>query len=174
MPRILLEVPQDEFSVEDIRTNPQAVCKQLHALAKSKIADNLTDPEAYVLDYDGIGEDHILGAIEPKQMLADVLQWNFNIRLNLLRAIGGFIEYVGQIGAAKDNSAMLWLDSSATYRLKKAALSADNCFFDFAEEFVYLPNEKGCTYLSAAINDQQLEAIIAAPEHYAILPICMK
>lgn len=174
MPKIFLAVPQDEFSVEDIRTNPQAVCQRLHELVKLEVEEHLADPEAYVVDYDGDMIGHILGAVEPEQLRSAAAEWNSNIRRNLLLAIGQLIEDVGQMGVAATNSNTLWLDSATTYNLKKAALAADNCFFDFAEDILNLPNDMGYTYLSAIISDQQLAAIMAAPEQYAILPIWVK
>lgn len=53
-------------------------------------------------------------------------------------------------------------------------MAADNCFFDFSEDIVSLPNDMGYTYLSALISDRQLSELIAAPERYAILPVWIK
>lgn len=174
MPRILMEVPQDEFSAEDVRANPQAVCKHLHATAKSDVEDKLTDPEAYVPDFDEIEEGYILGAADPELLKRQAADWNSTIWRELLQAIEQFMRDAAKNAVAKADLDADLLNSTQTYALKKAALAADNSFYDFSEHFVNLPNEMGFTYLRATISDQQLADVMAKPEQYAILPIWVK
>lgn len=171
MAMILLKIPQDEFSVEDVRQDPHAVCSRLHASAKADIEEELSDPEAYVPDlYPEDDTNCILGAIEPERLRDAVMKWNSNIRDDLLRAIS---EYILAEGSGPSAPTEL-LDTTVTYGLKKAAIAADNSFYDFAEHFVNLPNENGFTFLRAQIDRRDMEEIMAAPENYAIIPVYVK
>lgn len=165
---ILLKIPQDEFNIEDIRRDPRTVYRSLHRSAKLHIEEKLSDPEAYVPEiYVEDEAQCIFGAVEPGRLQEAVLQWNASIRDNLLKAIGA---YILSEGAGQTDPAAA-LDTAATYSMKKATLAADNCFFDFSEFFVYPPNEQGFTWLESAISSQNLAAILAAPEQYAIVPV---
>ena len=171
MAMILLQIPQDEFSIEDVQADPDAVCLRLHKIAKEHIEDELSDPEAYVPEmYEEEKPSCILGAVEPERLITAVQRWNGCIHDDLLRAIG---EYILAEGSEQPEPAAQ-LDTAETYSLKKAALAADNCFFDFAAMIVDLPNEKGGAYLKAIISGQELSAIQAAPEKYAIIPVQVK
>lgn len=171
MAMILLKIPQDEFSVEDVRQDPRAVCSRLHATAKDEIEAQLSDPEAYVPKlYPEDDPDCILGAIEPERLQEAIMSWNAGIHDDLLRAIG---EFISAEGAGQASPAEM-LNSAVTYGLKKAAIAADNSFFDFADRFVNLPNENGYTFLRAQIDRRDMEEIMAAPENYAIIPIYVK
>lgn len=174
MSKILMEVSLDDFSAEDIRANPQAVCQHLHAIAKSDVEDKLSDPEAYVPDFDSVEEDYILGAVDPELLKRKAAEWNSTIWNELLQTIDQFMRDAAQNAIDKADLTADLLNSSQTYALKKAALAADNSFFDFGEYIVDLPNEMGFTYLRSTISDQQLAQVLAAPERYAILPIWVK
>lgn len=174
MSRILLEVPLDVFSVEEICANPKAVCKYLHAIAKSDVEDALHDSEAYVPDFDDTVDDYILGAIDPHLLKSKVSDWNAFLWQELLQTIDGFLRDAAKNAADKADLNAELLNSAATYALKKAALAADNCFFDFAEHIVDLQNEMGFTYLCTTLSDRQLAGVMAAPEEYAIIPIWVK
>lgn len=171
MAMILLKIPQDEFTVEDVRKDPRAVCSCLHASAKADIEEELSDSEAYVPEMYAEDESEcILGAIEPERLQEAVMKWNSNIRDDLLRAIS---EYILAEGSGPSAPTEL-LNTTVTYGLKKAAIAADNSFYDFAERFVNLPNENGFTFLRAQIERRDVEEIMAAPENYAIIPIYVK
>lgn len=172
MPKILMEIPQDDFSSEDIKTDPQSACQRLYAIAKAEIEDGLTDQEAYVPEmYCTYDEDFIIGALTPEALKAAAIAWNPTIRQDLLTAIAQFMESALQDDSIKRDFA---LDTAATYGLKKAALAADNCFFDFADHIVNLPNEQGYSYLRTILHENELARILAAPERYAIIPIWVK
>lgn len=171
MAMILMEIPQDEFTVEDVRLAPLAVCSRLHEIAKEDIEDRLSDPEAYVPEmYPEDDPECILGAIDPERLQEAAMKWNSTIRDNLLQAIGA---YISAEGSGQATPAKL-LNTATTYSLKEAAIAADNSFFDFAEHFVNLPNENGFTYLRAQIDPRDLAKIMAAPERYAIVPVYVK
>ena len=168
MAMILLRIPQDEFTPEDVRKDPRTVWSSLHAKCKADIEEELSDPEAYVPEMYVEDEPNcILGAIEPERLQEAVMTWNEAIRNDLLQAIGEYILSEGSDPSER-------LDTAATYSLKKAAIAADNCFFDFAERIVGLPNEKGFRYLHSLIDSRELAEIMAAPENYAIIPIYVK
>lgn len=169
MAQVLMEIPSDDFSVEDILTNPREVYLRLHRRARMDIESEMTDPEAYVPDADDY-DDCIIGAIEPERLKKAVIKWNPSIGQALLRAIEKFLDTrnkdYGQVA--------LQLDTETTYELKKAAIAADNNFFDYADHFVALPNENGFTYLQTVIQDRDFAKIMAAPEKYAIIEIQVK
>ena len=173
MAKLLVEIPQEEFSIEDVRANPRAVCPQLFDIVKGDVEDELTDPDAYVpdMDFSDLESGCILGAVEPDRLKAEVSGWDAAIRQELLQAIEKFLAYVKAPGASQDAAP---LDTSTTYELKKVAIAADNCFYNFAEHIVNLPNENGFTYLRAVIGRETLDQIMAAPERYAIIPIYVK
>lgn len=171
MAMILMEIPQDEFTVEDVRQDPRGVCSRLHKIAKDDIEDQLSDPEAYVPEmYPEDDPECILGAIDPERLQEAAMKWNSDIRDNLLQAIGTYILAEGSRVATPAEL----LDTAATYGLKKAAIAADNSFFDFAEHFVNLPNENGFPYLRTQIGQRDLAKIMATPERYAIVPVYVK
>ncbi|MEG0598030.1 MAG: hypothetical protein RR502_08300 [Oscillospiraceae bacterium] len=173
MPKILLEIPPDEFTAEEIRQKPETVWAYLHQTAKADVEDNLYDDEAYVPDSDFFSQnDCIFGAITPEMLKEAVLGWNHNIQKELMQAITNYLNDMLQKGMESKN--ILLIDTAATYELKKTALAADNSFYDFSERFVDLPNEHGFTYLRSVIDQQSLEAILAEPERYAIIPIWVK
>lgn len=92
MSMILMEIPQDEFTVAEVRQDPRAVCSRLHKIAKDEIEDELSDPEAYVPEmYPEDDPECILGAIEPERLQEAARKWNSSIRDNLLQAIGAYI-----------------------------------------------------------------------------------
>ena len=173
MAKVLLEIPQEEFSVEEVRADPRAVCLRLFEIAKGDVEDELSCPDAYVPDMDACDllEDCILGAVEPDRLRAAVSGWDNAIRQELLQAIEKFFTPAKGIGVSQDAAP---LDTPVTYALKKASIAADNCFYDFAERIVDLPNENGFTYLRALIGREPLDQIMAAPERYAIIPIYVK
>lgn len=173
MAKILLEIPQEEFSVEEVRADPRAVCLRLLDIAKGDVEDELSCPDAYVPDMDAgdLLDDCIFGAVEPDRLKAAVSVWDDAIRQELLQAIEKFLKPAKDAGVSQD---AFPLDTSVTYALKKASIAADNCFYDFAERIVDLPNENGFTYLRAVIGRESLEQIMAAPERYAIIPIYVK
>lgn len=172
MPKILMEIPMDEFSIAGIQADPQAACQRLYAIAKMEIEDALTDPEAYVPEVDcTYDQDFIIGALTPELLKAAAIGWNSEIRRGVLAAIDQFMDDVKQEGGPQ---ADFTLSTAATYALKKAALAADNCFHDFGERIVNLPNEQGYTFLRPLIQKNNLAQILAEPERYAIIPIWVK
>lgn len=172
MARILMEIPSDDFTIEEIRTNPQAVCASLFATAKVDIEDALHDTEAYVTEMDSdIEKQCILGAIFPEQLKEAATQWNIQIQHELMRSI---TLYLSDVVESNVNGVTVLLDTATTYTLKKAVLSADNCFFDFAEHFVNLPNGCGYNAIGPMLDETNLKTILEAPEWYAIIPIYVK
>lgn len=141
--------------------------KELADILSSAYDDATADSEAYVAAEHIEDNDLVLGAEAPKTILDAADHWNESIVEELEAAIDEYRK------ATPSDGRHLKLDNSITYRLKKAAMAADNSFYCFADKATYLPRH-GSTFFRTVLEMDDIQAIHFAPENYAIIDIPVK
>ena len=126
------------------------------------------DDEAY-LAVDFVDEgDVILGTEDPQAILDASVGWNAKIMNNLHEAISEYLT------ASKGNNGAA-LNAASVYALKKAAMAADDDFYSFAEDALYIPAEKShALYFRTVLSAADRMGIRARPESYALLEVGVK
>ena len=157
----------------DANSSREEKVKSLASVLQAEYNDAANDSEAYLatdyIDY----EEALLGSEEPLGLLKVVHNWNLHIQKTLHSALTDIIRRYGSI--EKLNPENITLDDSLTYDLKKAAMAADNSFYDFAEAAVYIPaGASNALYFRTVLTPYDISRIKAAPQEYALIDIPAK
>lgn len=153
-------------------TRPQQIYTLLHVL-KDAYNEEADDDEAY-LSIDHVADDDIIfGSDDPQAILDVVKDWNDMVVDNLREALNGYVVSFNK-NKGHDNPLAV-LDNTATYELKKAAMAADNDFYSFADNALYIPvSGIGATYFHTVLSNADLALVRQEPENFAILEVPAK
>jgi hypothetical protein len=113
--------------------------------------------------------DVIFGKDHPEQLTAAVEKWNENIVATLVNELKSFIQ-----ANPEWDKGHIKLESRATYGLKKAAIAADDGWYDFADQAVFLENMFGFPYFRQILDDKQIQHIVRNPGDYIIVDVPVK
>lgn len=180
MTRVLVKMPEELLL--DGELSRTELCGELQAELRSEIEDRLDVSDAYILEFSDMdAEDYLVGRFEPEQLLMEVRNWNQRIITAFAQAIDVIDQRVCDCGltwreAIIRNSEfhVLKLNSNETYELRKCVSAIDGHFMTFYDYMVYLPNDCGFPYARTLLKDEELAAIEANPERYAIMSIYIK
>lgn len=180
MTRVLVEMPNELLL--DGELSRTELCGELQAELRSEIEDKLDVSDAYILEFSDLdAKDYLVGRFEPERLLMEVRSWN-------QRIIAAFAQTADVIDQRVRASGLTWreaiirnnefhvlkLNSNETYELWKCAGAIDGHFATFYDYMVYLPNECGYPYARTLLKDEELAAIEANPEGYAIMSVYIK
>lgn len=150
----------------------QQIYTLLHVL-KDAYNEEADDSEAFLAIDHTWDDDVIFGSDDPQAILDAAKDWNTNILNNLRDAMNAYVSSFEKTLADKDPLSVL--DNTATYGLKKAAMAADNDFYSFADDALYIPVAGiGATYYHTVLSQADLALIRQEPESFAILEVPAK
>lgn len=133
---------------------------QILRTLQNEYCDAVSDREAYLAVDCCTEDDFIFGVDAPETIREAAENWNNAIKERLWEAIKNFQR----------------MPRDATlYDLKKAALAADDDLYEFAEEAVLIPEEKGAyCYLHPKLHDEQYKQVVRNPADFAIVEVTAK
>lgn len=136
---------------------------------KSDYYDRVNDCDACILDRPN---SVILGMEEPVRLIEEAHRWNKDICTELHRSIELLHKKFGENLAEAD-----LLDTVEIYRLKCAAMAANDDFYEYADQQVRIDNPylgEHSNIWRSVLLPQELQAIIEHPENYAIFDVYVK
>ena len=116
-------------------------------------------------------EDYLFGANGAETLIECMECWNDSIRKEFEAALQRLHRTAEEEGPHYKG---LPLDTTDTYRMKKAALELDNSWSAFSEHGVFVPNEFGNVSFTCILQDEQIDDIRRYPELYAIVTVYPK
>ena len=136
---------------------------------KSDYYDTVDDSDVRILDRPN---NVILGQEEPVQLIEDARRWNKDIRTELQRSIELLYKKFGENLAEAD-----LLNTAEIYRLKCAAMAANDDFYEYADQQVRIDNPylgEHSNIWRSVLLPEELQAIIEHPDNYAIFDVYVK
>jgi len=153
-------------------SRPQKIYTLLHVL-KDAYNEDADDAEAYLAIDHVMDDDIIFGSDDPQAILDAALDWNNRLSNNLREAVIGYVSSFNKNNGHDNPFAAL--DNTATYELKKAAMAADNDFYSFADDALYIPVAGiGATDFRTVLSPADLALIQQEPQAFAILEVPAK
>ena len=163
--RILINI--DNYCDENA-SHDEIVSAMMDAI-KGDYYDRADDCDAEILDRPN---SVILGMEEPVRLIDEARRWNNDIRTELARSIELLYKKYGENLAEAD-----LLNTVEIYRLKCAAMAANDDFYEYADQQVRIDNPylgEHSNIWRSVLMPQELQAIIEHPENYAIFDVYVK
>lgn len=172
--KILAKLPDDAIPAEAANT-PSLLNDSIFPTLKMCYEAQAECSDAY-LDIKQVQASAVIFGFEsPEDIRKVAWGWNFRIGTELADAIKSIVLASAPSGRLECfSSSALQLDTPMSYRLKKAAIAADNSWFDFADYMTLLPNDVGAFDFHPLLSDASCKLIMDNPEEYFLLEVAAR